>query len=220
MQQLATSEYPQFPGSFSRDGKQVVFVEWHEDAGGDIAVVDVDSGKVAPFANNPKFSEAQPGFSPDGRWIAYTSDESGDRKVLVKGDVRRADYLRTGHIVYVPAGNDTNNLFAVPFDPDKLKLTGGSVSILEGVGGAAFSDSGTLVCVSQPASAAGAAGTALSGRTPVWVDRQGKEEPIGASPDAYEDLRISPGGSKVALTIAGANKGYASKVLQKEGGSC
>jgi hypothetical protein len=84
MQQLATSEYPQFPGSFSRDGKKVVFVEWHEDAGGDIAVVDVDSGKVAPFANNPKFSEAQPVFSPDGRWIAYTSDESGRYEVYVQ----------------------------------------------------------------------------------------------------------------------------------------
>jgi Tol biopolymer transport system component len=38
------------------------------------------------------------------------------------------------------------------------------------------------------------------------VDREGKEEPLGASPDAYEYLRISPDGSKVALSIAGGNR--------------
>jgi hypothetical protein len=127
--------------------------------------------------------------------------DSGDRKVLVK-DGWGAEYLPTGHIVYF----NTYNLFAVPFDPDTLEVIGGSVPILEGIQGAAFSDSGALVYVSQPTGTSGGAGTALSGRTLVWVDRQGREETLGASPDAYEDLRISPDGTRVALTIAGGNR--------------
>jgi hypothetical protein len=38
--------------------------------------LDVSSGKATPFATDPKFSEAQPDFSPDGQWIAYTSGRS------------------------------------------------------------------------------------------------------------------------------------------------
>ena len=133
--------------------------------------------------------------------IVARSLESGEQKVLVKGGFH-ARYLPTGHIVYALS----NNLFAVPFDLDKLEVTGGSVSVLEGVRGAVFSDSGALVYVPQPASAAGTTGTASFACTLVWVDRQGKEEPLGASPDAYEYLRISPDGSKVALSIAGGNR--------------
>ena len=84
MERLTTSDYAQFPGSFSSDGKKVVFVEWHEDAGGDIAVLDVSSGKVTTFAIDPKFSEAQADFSPDGQWIAYSADESGRKEVYVR----------------------------------------------------------------------------------------------------------------------------------------
>jgi serine/threonine-protein kinase len=84
MERLTTSDYAQFPGSFSKDGKKVAIVEWHEDAGGDIAVLDVGSGKVTPFVNHPKFSEAQPDFSPDGQWIAYTSNESEREEVYIR----------------------------------------------------------------------------------------------------------------------------------------
>ena len=38
--------------------------------------------KPFPFAQN-SFSESYPRFSPDGRWIAYTSDESQRAKVYV-----------------------------------------------------------------------------------------------------------------------------------------
>jgi eukaryotic-like serine/threonine-protein kinase len=84
MERLTTSDYAQFPGSFSSDGKKVVFVEWHEDAGGDLAVLEVSSGKVMAFASDPKFSEAQPDLSPNGQWIAYSSDESGRKEVYVR----------------------------------------------------------------------------------------------------------------------------------------
>ena len=126
--------------------------------------------------------------------------ESGERKVLVKGGAA-LQYLPTGHIVYALANNNIPNLFAVPFDLDKLEVTGGYVSVLEGVRLVAISDSGTLVYVAQPAGAVGAASTGTPANTLVWVDMQGKEEPLGAAPNAYQGLKISPDGTEVALTI-------------------
>jgi Tol biopolymer transport system component len=38
--------------------------------------------KPQPFAPS-RFNEAEPAFSPDGRWLAYTSDESGRFEVYV-----------------------------------------------------------------------------------------------------------------------------------------
>jgi WD40-like Beta Propeller Repeat len=57
---------------------------------------------------------------------------------------------------------------------------------------------GTLVYV--PGAAAGTAGT-VALRTLVWVDRQGREESISATPRAYSYPRISPDGTRVALDI-------------------
>jgi len=132
--------------------------------------------------------------------IVIHSLQSGEQEVLFKG--LGARYLPTGHIVYGLTNNSRNNHFAVPFDLDKLKVTGGSISVLEGVRGSAFPDSGTLVYVPQPAVAAGAEGTTPSGNTLVWVDREGNEERlVGAAPDNYQGLKISPDGTKVALTI-------------------
>ena len=131
--------------------------------------------------------------------IMVQSLNSGERKVVIKGG-GAARYLATGHIAYMLQ----NNLFAVPFDLDKLEVTGGPVSLLEGIRVCAISDSGTLAFIRRPAVAEGATGTTPSGLTLVWVDRQGKEEALGAEPEAYQGLKISPDGTRVALTIAAA----------------
>jgi len=84
MERLTTSEYEQFPESWSADGKTVALVEYHTlDANVDIAVLDARSGRVTPFLNS-QFRERCPEFSPDGRWIAYTSDESKRDEVYVR----------------------------------------------------------------------------------------------------------------------------------------
>jgi serine/threonine-protein kinase len=82
MERLTKSEYNQNPGSWSSDGKTVTLVEY-PDTGYDIAVLDVRSGRVTPFLNS-KFHEIDPEFSPDGRWIAYSSNESKRLEVYVR----------------------------------------------------------------------------------------------------------------------------------------
>jgi Tol biopolymer transport system component len=96
-----------------------------------------------------------------------------------------------------------NNLFAATFDLNKLEA-GNPVPIVEGVfrlASAGFplysvSDTGTLVYVPQTVGAA-----ALPQSDLVWVDRNGREVPLGAPPNNYGAPRISPDGTRVALSI-------------------
>lgn len=97
----------------------------------------------------------------------------------------------------------------IPFDLDRLEVIGGPVPVVEGVwrlpGSAsqyAISDSGTLVYMPGTTVAA-----ALSNRTLVWVDRNGKEEPLSAPPNSYDSPRISPDGTRLALQVGSANIG-------------
>jgi serine/threonine-protein kinase len=60
-----------------------VITNQHPDTGSDIAMLDVGSRRVTPFLNSA-FNEEYPEFSPDARWIAYTSDESNRREVYVQ----------------------------------------------------------------------------------------------------------------------------------------
>jgi serine/threonine protein kinase len=154
----------------------------------------------------------EPCYSPqvlsDGETVMFTlglapfkimlqSLESGERKELIAGG-DTAQFLQTGHIVH--GVND--NLFARPFDLEKLELTGGPIPMVEGVlrdGGApqyAVSDSGALVYVQST-------GGLSEGNILVWVDRNGKEEAIEAPPRAYVYARLSPDATRVALDIRG-----------------
>ena len=83
MERLTTSQYDQYPGSWSSDGKTLALVESQQNTADDIAVMDVPSGRVTPFLNS-QYSEEYPEFSPDGRWIAYVSDESARDEVYVR----------------------------------------------------------------------------------------------------------------------------------------
>jgi serine/threonine-protein kinase len=83
MERLTTSEYGQRPGSWSSDGKTLAFVDSSPDTGDDIALLDVRSKRVTPFLNT-KYSEWYPELSPDGRWMAYTSDESNRQEVYIR----------------------------------------------------------------------------------------------------------------------------------------
>jgi Tol biopolymer transport system component len=126
--------------------------------------------------------------------IMVQSLKSGESKELFSGFF--AQYLPTGHIVYMTSINQNISLFAIPFNLDRLEATGGAVPVLEGFVRFAISQSGILVYVPRARS-----GFAPQQGTLVWVNSQGKEEPLAAASNAYAGARISPDGTKVALTI-------------------
>jgi serine/threonine-protein kinase len=83
MERLSTSEYGHHPGSWALDGQLLALVESRPATIRDIVLLDARSGRVRPFLNS-QFNEMYPEFSPDGRWIAYSSDESKRSEVYVR----------------------------------------------------------------------------------------------------------------------------------------
>jgi serine/threonine-protein kinase len=88
-EELTQSSSTQNPQSFTPDGKYLAFVEISPTTGADIWTLPVESaasglraGKPEVFLQTP-FHERAGMFSPDGRWLAYFSNESGDYRVYV-----------------------------------------------------------------------------------------------------------------------------------------
>ncbi|MBI4442775.1 MAG: PD40 domain-containing protein [Acidobacteria bacterium] len=125
--------------------------------------------------------------------------DTGERRVLVVGGTYPS-YVPTGYLVYVRAAT----LMAVPFDLERLVVTGGPVPVADDVwqasrGAAQFAVSslGSLVYVPS--------GTGSNDFTMVWVDRKGIAKPLPAPPRFYGYPVLSPDGRRVVLQIAGAN---------------
>jgi len=71
------------PTSFSPDGKTLAFTETNPKRDTDIWVVTLEGSRQArPYLQTP-FNESSAVFSPDGNWMAYTSDEPGTSQVCV-----------------------------------------------------------------------------------------------------------------------------------------
>jgi Tol biopolymer transport system component len=80
-----------WPRSFSPDGKHLAFAQRNAETGFDLWTLPLDlTDPEHPRHGNPEMflrtplMEASPRFSPDGRWIAYESDETGRSEIFVK----------------------------------------------------------------------------------------------------------------------------------------
>ena len=83
---VAASDAEKAPYAWAADGKTIAISQLDPKAAlrsGSVATVSVADGKVTPFAANT-FNQGEPTFSPDGKWIAYTSIESGKFEVYVR----------------------------------------------------------------------------------------------------------------------------------------
>jgi serine/threonine-protein kinase len=79
---IFTNANPHLPMSWARDGLTLAFEERKPGADHDIWVLTRGS---EPWAfQRTENDESSPVFSPDGKWLAYVSDESGRRSVWVQ----------------------------------------------------------------------------------------------------------------------------------------
>jgi Tol biopolymer transport system component len=155
-------------------------------------------------------SHVNPVILPGGKALLYVVGNNVFAQSLEPGQQRRrvatgsvAQYLPTGHLVYVDGGT----LFAVPFDTTRLEARGNPTAVLHGIretqqGAAqlAFSQSGIVAYV--PADGAERQNTL------VFVDRTGTEQTTFAAGLDFSRPRISPDGRRVAVAIgAGASQG-------------
>jgi serine/threonine-protein kinase len=86
MERLTDNSEPWPPGSWSPGDKELAFVARRTKGTKidfDIYLLLMPSREVRPLISS-QFNEAYPVFSPDGRWLAYTSDETGRSEVYVQ----------------------------------------------------------------------------------------------------------------------------------------
>jgi serine/threonine-protein kinase len=145
---------------------------------------------------------SNPQILPGGRAVLYTTLDAqtrklvaralpaGEPRVLVEG-ANGGRVLPTGHLVYFQSGT----LFAARFDSRTLALTGGPVPIVGDVRASRVtahfdvSNNGTLLYWR---------GSAAERRF-VWVDREGREEPLDLRAGDYDVVNLSPDGTKAAF---------------------
>jgi serine/threonine-protein kinase len=148
-------------------------------------------GKAVLFTITPATSKW------DMSQVAVLDLRTGVHKVLVSGG-SQAQFTSSGHLVYV-AGS---TLRAVAFDAERLEVHGTPTVVLPQVattpmGTAQFDIGRDGALVYMPTGSG-----VYPARTLVWVDRQGREEPVrGAPARTYVMPRLSPDGTRLALAI-------------------
>ena len=74
----------QFADDWSADGRFIAYAQAGAETKMDLWILPLFGDRKAfPFLNTPSY-EKQARFSPDGRWVAYVSDESGKNEVYVQ----------------------------------------------------------------------------------------------------------------------------------------
>ena len=167
---------------------------------------------TTPAADQVQENHAWPFILPGGRAVLFTimADaietariavlelDSGEQRILFSGG-SAPRYSPTGHIVYGVGGT----LRAIGFDLDRLEVTSSnSVPVLDGVNtkdnGSVNFDlalDGSLVYVAGQDTSLGLE------RMLVWVDRDGNEEPLDLPTGSYRWPRLSPNGTRLAVTV-------------------
>lgn len=101
-------------GDVSPAGRRAVFA-----ARGELFSVPAQKGEIRNLTATPGVREMEPAWSPDGRWIAYLSDKSGEYEI----------WLRRGDAVGAEERQLTKNsgtwLFAPRWSPDSKKIAFG-----------------------------------------------------------------------------------------------
>jgi Tol biopolymer transport system component len=181
-------------------------------------IVPAGGGIPRPAAINDtsagELSYAWPWFLPDGEHFIFTAtmrmddenssvksrlklgsiDTTSSRTLYEMGNVDRVEYAYEGYILYV----ENDNLMGLPFDAEKLEVTGEPRPIAMKIGAAtntyAFgvSNNGTLLYQTNNQSS-------LSEL--VWVDRTGDQIETVGQRGMFSDIEISPDENRIAYAL-------------------
>ena len=163
---------------------------------------------TAPDRSKSEIDHRAPKALPGGQGLLMTVHEGGDRfridVLTLPGGARRTlvpagfdpAFTPTGHLVY----GYGSSLFDVPFDLDRLEVTGPALKLLDnvmtapdsGVAGFAMSTNGTMVIRTKPL---------FPRRMLVWADRSGAATPLPLEPRTYWTPRLSPDGRRFVVVV-------------------
>jgi len=141
VERLTDTPHSEIGEDWSPDGKYILYTETTRDAQFHLWILPlVGERKPVPLMQG-RFQESEGRFSPDGKWISYTSDESGRQEVYVQSFPLSETKLQvsTGGGSYSVWGRDGNELFyrspegnllAVPVRRSVGKLDFGPAKVL------------------------------------------------------------------------------------------
>jgi serine/threonine-protein kinase len=165
--------------------------------------------ELLPGGRAVLFTIAAVTFNRNAAQVAVLDLQTGMHKIILRGGTP-AHYVPSGpgsptraereggHLVYGAAGT----LRAVPFDLARLETRGTPMPVIPDV---VTTNSGSVdAVVAGDGTLAYVSGGGMTGpnapHTLLWVDRQGRETPIPAPPRAYAYPRLSPEGTRVAVS--------------------
>lgn len=168
--------------------------------------ISAAGGTPQPFAkldsSKGERSHRWPQVLPGGKAVLYSSGSSDGLKwdwsiatATLKTGAVKPLRIQGWHPRYSPGGYLTlersGGLFAVPFNPQSLEVTGSPLPVLQHQG-LAISETGSLVYVPPGATLGNLA----------WVNRKGGVAPLGAPTKDYQPrVRLSPDGKHVVVVI-------------------
>jgi len=143
MEELLMTRQGGMPISWSSDGRFLTYSERSPETGWDIGVLPLDNERKPTIFLQTRFNETTPMISPNGRWLAYTSNESGRYEVYVepfpqpgeKFQISTAGgfdpvWSHDGHELFYRAGN---KMMAVPVDTGVRFVAGKGAELFEGM---------------------------------------------------------------------------------------
>jgi serine/threonine-protein kinase len=127
--------------------------------------------------------------------VAVLRRETGETTILTTGT--HARYLSSGHLLF----SRDNTLWIAPFDTKRMALTGEPVPILDGVEHSADQVAHLDVAADGSMAYLPAGDYDTLARRLTWIDRNGRETPVGLETRPYVGAALSPDGSRIALAI-------------------
>ena len=95
----------------SPTGARAVFEAW-----GEIFTVPTDKGDIRDITRSPAVADRDPAWSPDGKSIAYFSDESGEYELAIR------EQSGLGEVRHINLGNPPSFFYTPTWSPDSKKI--------------------------------------------------------------------------------------------------
>jgi tricorn protease len=97
--------------NISPTGARAVMEAW-----GEIFTVPTDKGDIRNITNTPAVEDRDPAWSPDGKWIAYFSDGSGEYQLELRNQTGM------GEVRHISLGNAPSFYYGPNWAPDSKKI--------------------------------------------------------------------------------------------------
>jgi hypothetical protein len=81
---LLASSFDKIPGSITRNGKTLIYIENNPKTVADIWVLPLEGDRKPKLWLQTPFGADTPSLSPDGRWLAYVSNESRRNEIYIQ----------------------------------------------------------------------------------------------------------------------------------------